>query len=378
MNKKLGIYVHIPFCRSKCNYCDFYSLSGSEASFDSYEEALKIHIRESAELLTDRDVDTVYFGGGTPTHFGAKRLSSVLNEIAKRFYLEQDAEITFEANPESVDSEDVLRLRRTGFNRISLGVQCSDNYVLKLLGRPHTWERSKRAVHMCKEAGLQNLSIDLMYGLPGQTLKKWESTLEDIMALAPEHISCYGLKIEEGTPFAAQREELELPDEDVQADMYIMAVERLGANGFGQYEISNFAKRGFASRHNLKYWTLQEYLGFGAAAHSDLDGRRFACVRDMQSYITGIRGGKKVMTDLEIIPQKARAGEYIMLGLRTVRGISAEEYTLHYGEGFEKLRPYLRKLTSAGFVREIGERIHLTTKGFLVSNVIIGGLLEYL
>jgi oxygen-independent coproporphyrinogen-3 oxidase len=233
-------------------------------------------------------------------------------------------------------------------------------------------------VRACRDAGFQNLSIDLMYGLPGQTLKKWEASIADGIALEPEHISCYGLKLEEGTPLFERRAELELPDDDCQADMYAAAVERLDEEGYAQYEISNFARKGFASRHNMKYWTLGEYLGFGASAHSDLNGRRFACVKDVRQYIERIRSGEKVMTDLEFLPPQARAGEYIMLGLRTVRGISSAEFTSRYGEGFEKLRPYIRKLVSAGFAREVGERVRLTTKGFLVSNVIIGNLLDYL
>ncbi len=378
MTKELGIYVHIPFCKSKCNYCDFYSLGGMDRSFDRYETALRKHIRESAEYLEDRDVDTIYFGGGTPSHFGAKRLAAVLSEIEKRFYLADDMEITFEANPDSVELQSLQKLRRAGFNRISLGVQSTNNEDLKTLGRPHTWERAKRAFAMCRDAGFKNVSIDLMYGLPGQSLKAWQTVLEAALELDPEHISCYGLKIEQGTPFAKRVNELELPDDDMQADMYLWTAEELAARGYYHYEISNFAKKGYASKHNLKYWTLKEYLGFGPSASSDLNDRRFTCIRDVAEYIKRIREGGDVVAESEELPLKARAGEYIMLSLRTSRGISESEYTNRYGEGFEKMKPYFKKLISGDFARCTEDRYRLTPRGFLVSNTIISELLSSL
>jgi len=378
MTRELGIYVHIPFCKSKCNYCDFYSLGGMDRSFDRYEAALRKHIRESAEYLEDRDVDTIYFGGGTPSHFGAKRLSAILGEIEKRFYLADDMEITFEANPDSVELQSLQKLRRAGFNRISLGIQSTDNDDLKTLGRPHTWERAKRAFTMCREAGFKNISIDLMYGLPRQSLKAWKTVLETALELDPEHISCYGLKIEPGTPFAKKANELELPDDDLQADMYLFAAGELAERGYTHYEISNFAKKGYASKHNLKYWTLKEYLGLGPSASSDLNDRRFTCIRDVAEYIKRIREGGDVVEESEDLPLRARAGEYIMLGLRTSKGISESEYTSRYGEGFEKMKPYLKKLISADFARRIEDRYRLTPRGFLVSNTIISELLSSL
>ena len=378
MNRKLGLYIHIPFCRSKCNYCDFYSLPGAESLYGRYEEALRAHIREAGQFLEDFDVDTVYFGGGTPSCFGEKRLTAVLTEIGKRFYLDSDCEITLEANPESVDAKSMQRLRRAGFNRVSLGVQSSDNQMLRVLGRPHTWERAKRAAAACREAGIKNLSVDIIYGLPGQTMKNWQQTLEDVMQLGTEHISCYGLKIEEGTPFGQRKNELDLPDDDAQADMYLYAARELTESGYSHYEISNFAKKGYISRHNMKYWTLGEYLGFGPSAHSDLNGQRFACIRDLRKYIDNINNGESVITDAETIPPRVRVSEYIMLGLRTQKGISSTELEKKYGEDFEKFRPYVKRLVSGGFAREFEDRVHLTARGFLISNTIISDMLAYM
>lgn len=379
MNSKLGIYVHIPFCRSKCNYCDFYSLPGALNLFDMYEKALRRHIKESAEFLEDRDIDSIYFGGGTPTHYGAKHLVGVLSELGKRFYVASDCEVTLEANPESIEYKDMLKLRRAGFNRVSIGVQSTDNDQLKTLGRPHNWEDAKRAVGFCREAGFKNVSIDLMYGLPGQTLSQWQDVLgEALMTLDPEHISCYGLKIEKGTPFYVNEEHLVFPDDDAQADMYLYAAKTLTENDYIHYEISNFAKRGRQSRHNLKYWNMEEYLGFGPSAHSDLNGSRFACIRDVRHYINNISTGQSVMTDLEEISKKVRLTEYIMLGLRTRYGVSASELESRYGEDFEKLRPYFKRLISGGFARQFEDRFSLTAKGWLVSNTIINDVLDYL
>ena len=262
MNKKLGIYVHIPFCRAKCSYCDFYSVTGSDNLFGAYSEALKTHIREAAEQLAECDVDTIYFGGGTPTHFGAKRLCAVLNEIAKRFYITEKAEITFEANPESLDVEDALRLRRDGFNRVWIGVQSNDNLTLRQLGRPHTWERAKRAVRACRDAGFQNLSIDLMYGLPGHTLKKMggldrrtdSARTRAYLLLRPETRGGHAL--------FERRAELELPDDDCQADMYAAAVERLDEERSPSMRYRILPGRDLRRAQQYEILDAGEYLGF--------------------------------------------------------------------------------------------------------------------
>jgi len=253
----LGLYIHIPFCRSKCAYCDFYSLAGAEERMDDYCQALERHLAEVAPQAECHKADTVYFGGGTPSYLGAERLCRLLGSIRKLYKVDKHAEITLEANPDSAtDRKTLKRLRKAGFNRLSLGVQSMDDALLQTIGRIHTRQQVQEAVAAARKAGFKNLSLDLIYGLPGQTMEGWEKTLSDAVGLHPEHLSCYGLKLEEGTPLYRRQGELTFPDEDMQADMYLYAVEFLKQCGYEQYEISNFAKPGFASRHNLKYWLM--------------------------------------------------------------------------------------------------------------------------
>ena len=284
MEQTLGLYLHIPFCKSKCAYCDFYSLPHSEEKMDAYAAALLRHLEEVAPRCTAHTVDTVYFGGGTPSYLGEKRLTHLLKAVKKRFHVASDAEITLEANPDSAGDWKALRtLRKAGFNRISLGVQAADDDLLRRIGRVHTWEQALSAAAAARMAGFDNLSLDLIYGLPGQTLEAWQDTLRSAAALEPQHLSCYGLKVEPGTPLWQQRDSADLPDDDTQADMYLWTVDYLQKKGYEQYEISNFAQPGYESRHNLKYWTLGEYAGFGPGAHSDMGGVRFAYERDLDS-----------------------------------------------------------------------------------------------
>ena len=380
-NKKnktpLGIYVHVPFCRSKCQYCDFYSLTAKDDKLmDGYLNAICAHIKETGPLAPAYKVDTIYFGGGTPSFFGADGMATILTAIRRNFDVDSNAEITFEANPDSVSDSLLKRLYAEGFNRVSLGVQTDDDDLLKKLGRPHDYAQAVSAAQRIRKAGFKNLSIDLMYGLPGQTLKSWKDTLERVLTMNPEHISCYGLKLEEGTPMYDYRDFLKLPSDDVQADMYLEAVEILRSKGFRQYEISNFARKGLYSRHNMKYWTGGEYLGFGPNASSDFAGKRFTIVRDLQGFIQGIRTGGEIIQDLEEIPLRERAGEYLMLRLRTSTGINREEYERQYLLPFDPIEEALEKSRSFGHAaRSEDGRWRLTPKGFLVSNTIISDLL---
>ena len=375
--KPLGIYVHIPFCRSKCEYCDFYSLTGQDSeAMEAYLKALTTHIRETGPLAPDYRVDTIYFGGGTPTLFGAKNLSVVLNTIRKYFDVSGTAEITFEANPDSITPRLLRQLHREGFNRVSLGVQCDDDAILEAIGRPHDFQQAREAVARIRKAGFRNLSLDLIYGLPGQTLERWVQTLQHVLTLDPEHISCYGLKVEEGTPLYAYQDKCGLPDDDVQADMYLAAVELLKNKGYRHYEISNFAKREMASHHNLKYWTGGEYLGFGPDASSDFGGKRFSIIRDLSGYIQGIHTGGQVLREIQEIPKRERAGEYLMLRLRTSAGISREEYERRYLLSFEPIAQVMEKFCLHNWAMSNGKGgYRLTPEGFLMSNSIISDLL---
>ena len=373
----LGIYIHVPFCKSKCHYCDFYSVTELDNQLhDGYLDAICDHIRETGPLTPGYRVDTVYFGGGTPSFFGAEGMAAILATIRRSFDVAGDAEITFEANPDSVDPKLLRRLHGEGFNRVSLGVQCSDDAILETIGRPHDYEMAVDAVRMIRKAGFKNLSLDLIYGLPEQDLESWQRTLSDIIALKPEHISCYGLKLEEGTPLCQHQSQFNLADDDMQADMYLSTVEILRRHGYRQYEISNFCKRGRESKHNMKYWTGGEYLGFGPDASSDFGGKRFSIVRDLHGYITGIRSGGQVLQEVQTVPQRERAGEYLMMHLRTTYGISAEEYEKKFLLPFAPIEKALVQCRGRGHALRGGDgRWHLTAEGFLLSNSIITDLL---
>ena len=374
----LGIYIHVPFCRSKCQYCDFYSVTSKDDSLlEGYLKAVCAHIKEAGALAPDYLVDTIYFGGGTPTYFGAEGMAAILSAIRKSFDVSGQAEITFEANPDSVSDRLLRRLRSEGFNRVSMGVQCDDDNNLKKLGRPHNYQQAKHAVERIRKHRFRNLSVDLMYGLPGQTLEAWENTLKHVISdMAPEHISCYGLKVEEGTPLYEVRDYAALPDDDTQADMYLSAIQILRDHGYRQYEISNFCRKGHVSRHNLKYWNGEEYLGFGPDAASDFGGRRFTAVRDLHAYMEGILNGGMVLREVQEVPPRERAGEYLMMRLRTVAGLRPEEYERKYLLPFGPLEEALEDCRRRNLaVKTYDGRWHLTPQGFLLSNSIISDLL---
>ena len=367
--KSSGLYIHIPFCRSKCIYCDFYSLPGAENMMDDYLRAV---IRET-ELRGSRNipVDTVYFGGGTPSHFGYGRLMTLLREIRKNFTLTEECEITFEANPESVTEDGLGAMRRAGFNRISIGVQSFDDGDLKNLNRPHSALQAVQAVNTARAAGFENISIDLIFALPGQNMERWEKNLNMAADLPITHLSCYGLTPEEGTPLVSSPLMELLPDEDVQADMYLRCAEVLENRGFEQYEISNFARCGLYSRHNMRYWTLRAYIGLGAAAHSDFAGRRSANKADINEYIGALREGRlPVEEELTVSPEE-RARERVMLGLRTSRGIRSG-YFLDEPAFFELAGEY----AAHGLGRLNDDTFSLTPAGYMVSNGIINNFLD--
>ena len=377
MGKTLGIYIHIPFCRSKCDYCDFYSLAGREDRMDDYQKALIAQITESAPLARGYSVNSVYIGGGTPTWYGEKRLCELLRLINKKFKVAKDVEITMEANPDSVTEKGLRAVRRAGVNRVSLGMQSACDRELQDIHRPHTFQQVSAAVAAARKAKIKNLNLDLIFGLPGQTEDSWHETVEAALALAPEHLSCYGLTVEEGTPLAGRVARGErLPDDDMQATLYLWTVERLAQAGYEQYEISNFAKPGCLSRHNLKYWMGREYMGFGAAAHSDFGGCRYAYVRDLEGYIRGVLDGDRLLSESEVIPPRERGSEYLMLRLRTTLGIEEWEYRREFYMNFDPIAAKLSEYEQKGWAVRVGRRWRLTPEGFLLSNRLIGEILE--
>lgn len=338
---------------------------------DAYCAALRHELSAMSAAAKAYRVDTVYFGGGTPSYLGAARLAALLEAVMAHYCVADDAEITFEANPDSARDVSALRvLREAGFNRISLGAQSFDDRELLEIGRVHTAAEITQAVSAARTAGFDNLSLDLIYGLPRQTMARWRDNLAAAVALNPEHLSCYGLKVEEGTPLYLRRDSVPLPDDDAQADFYLETVHFLREHGYMQYEISNFSKLGCESRHNLKYWTLGEYLGFGPGAHSDFAGRRFAVARDLDAYL---RGRCTLSEDTAVSPCE-RQEEYLMLGLRTVSGICAR----NVGTSFAAVESVLRECEAHGLAEQKNGHWHLTPQGFLVSNSIIRRVLDAL
>lgn len=377
MAKRLGVYIHIPFCASKCSYCDFYSLSGCDHMMPDYQDALIDHIEESAQSLKSYEVDSVYFGGGTPSFYGADRIVEIFNTLKLNGNVRLDSEVTVECNPDSTSLNALKLLREEGVNRLSLGVQSANNDLLKLIGRRHNFQQVKRSMQDARDAGFENISLDLIYGLPSQSKSDWAETLARIIELHPEHISCYGLKLEEGTPMNERYKGSPiLPDDDEQADMYFYAADVLERYGYKQYEISNFAAKGFESKHNLKYWNLDDYMGFGPGAHSCVGNLRYSFVKDLKQYISGVARGASIIDEYRQIDPLERAVEYIMLGMRTSNGISEHDYRTRCQCDWRPIHKVLLAFAEKGWAEKTGDRWHFTVPGYLISNTLIGILLE--
>ncbi len=339
----------------------------------AYCQTLRAQIAKQAVAYTDCEVDTVYFGGGTPTALPSELLCGLLAEIKTHFRVSEHAEITAECNPATADAAYFLAMRAAGFNRLSIGAQSLHDDELKLLGRAHTAADFRATVELARAAGFENISADLMYGIPGQTRESFAASVRGICVLGVQHVSAYALKIEQGTPFYKIRHKLDLPDEDCVADMYEDCVGILAEHGLLRYEISNFAKVGYESRHNLKYWEYGEYLGLGAAAHSFVGGRRFA-YDNIRAYMQG--NPVASFTDPDT-PTEAQ-DEFVMLGLRLEKGIDKAAFERRFGKAFDevygtKIAPYVR----AGFLLDDARACRFTTKGFLVSNTILADMLDF-
>ncbi len=373
--KKLGIYLHIPFCGSKCHYCDFCSFPNqSENTKQAYCDALCAQMERYAPLAVDYEVDTVYFGGGTPTALPAEMLCALLDQVKHLFCVADDAEITAECNPATANAAYFSAMRKAGFNRLSIGAQSMHDHELRLLGRAHTVDDFRATVQLARAAGFENISADLMYGIPEQTRQSLAESVRALCEMGVEHISAYGLKIEEGTPFFKKKDTLNLPDDDEVAGMYEDTVASLAAHGLARYEISNFARAGYESRHNLKYWECDEYLGFGVAAYSCFGGRRFGISCDFSAYLDT----REVYEENEAISLSEQMTEYVMLGLRLEKGIDKRAFASRFGVEFDavygaRLAPYI----GSGFMLDSAECCRFTTSGFLVSNTILSEVLDF-
>lgn len=366
MAAPIGIYIHVPFCLTKCPYCNFYSLTTfDQALLDAYTAA----VLKRLDGL-DTPADTLYFGGGTPSLLGGRRLAAIIQKAGRKG-LCSNAEITLEANP----AEDLLPVFRdfaaAGGNRLSLGMQSANPSELTALGRRHGFEQLERAVEAAHAAGIANLSLDIMLGIPGQTAGTVEQSIEQAFAFGAKHISVYLLKIEPGTPFYSQRERLSIPDEDTAADLYFTAGEALDRRGYRQYEISNFACPGYESRHNLKYWNCEPYIGLGPAAHSFVSGRRLAYPGDLGYFL---QGGAPVEEREGGIPAGSPE-EYAMLRLRLTEGLTETAYRQRFGAPIPAEWRQRAASLPAGYIIADEVGIRLTRSGFLLSNAILGHLL---
>ena len=369
----LGLYLHIPFCKSKCLYCDFCSYPSTDAeTVYAYVDALCRDLEEQSKRCVGRIVDTVYFGGGTPTLLPAALLERILETVYRCYRVSADAEISAECNPATESLSLFRKMRRAGFNRLSIGLQSTHENELRALGRVHSYSDFLNTVEAAVCAGFENLSADVMLGIPEQTEGSCLQTLERLCSLPLSHISAYGLSVEEGTPFGKMGDALILPDEDSALQMYFGTVELLADRGFLQYEISNFAKPGYESRHNLKYWNCEEYLGFGPAAHSFFAGERYGNARDLAGYLAG----KSIVCERQTLTDADRINEYVMLRMRLCEGVRKEDFSARFKEecfeGFQAdFFPYLAQ----GFVEIDQKGIRFTKRGFAVSNAILSQVL---
>ncbi|MGC8834630.1 MAG: radical SAM family heme chaperone HemW [Armatimonadota bacterium] len=368
-----GIYIHIPFCMRKCPYCDFNSYTAAGRDIDAYVQALLLEMRLVKNSLSHNlpTFGSVYFGGGTPTVLPASNLISILDSIRSFFPISSDAEITVEANPGTVSPESLAQLRSAGFNRLSLGVQSLENRFLRALGRIHTAEQAMESFVWARRAGFTNISIDLIYALPGQSIDDWRADLGCALNLHPEHISAYALTIEPGTPFWRRREKgkLQLPNEDEELEMERLAEGMLCSGGYERYEVSNYAKPGYRSRHNQMYWRNWPYLGFGAGAASYWDGERRINIKQPSAYARVVGRGRLPVAEAERLPPLKAAGEMLMLGLRMLEGIDSADVKRRFGvDVLSAFASEVERMKTLGLLQVDGTRLKLTPRGLLLAN----------
>lgn len=382
-DKSLELYVHIPFCVRKCEYCDFLSAPAGADTQQEYVRNLLLEIEQKGVRCTDYEVTTIFFGGGTPSILKAGWIADILDAIHRNFKVRKDAEITIECNPGTLTFEKLSIYKSAGINRISVGLQSASDAELRELGRIHTYEDFLRSYDLIRKKGFSNVNIDLMAALPGQTLKSYEQTLRRVLTLKPEHISAYSLIIEEGTPFYEKYEADELlrekgekpqmlPSEETERLMYERTKKLLLAHGYERYEISNYARRGYACRHNIGYWRRENYLGFGLGSASLLENERFHNTTDFTDYL----GGDYLAYEQEKLDKKSQMEEFMFLGLRMTEGISTECFRQTFGLTVELVYgPVLEQQIADQLLRKEDGRIFLTERGLDVSNYVMAQFL---
>lgn len=369
--KEIGLYIHIPFCKSKCHYCDFNSFSGRDSIVPAYFDSLKREIGLYGDRLKNHIIKTIFIGGGTPSYIEPYYIYEAINLCRQKLDVKSNAEISIETNPGTLSYEKLIAYKTIGINRLSIGLQAWQNHILKELGRIHTNSEYIENFLEARKAGFSNINTDLIFGLPGQTLKDWNETLDKVIELKPEHLSCYSLKIEEGTEFGRLQEagKLEEIEDELDREMYYIAIEKLKEAGFGHYEISNFAKPGYECKHNLIYWKAEEYIGFGAGAHSYFQSRRYNNASNPEEYSAALNRGIQPLENIQEIDREEQMSEYMLLGLRLIEGIDCLEFESRfnanvfslYGDRITALCKKKLLETEEGFIR-------LTPKGLDLAN----------
>lgn len=382
--KNIGIYIHIPFCKKKCEYCDFKSYAGKEKLIDDYIKCLKYELKEVGDgnkLDYENNLDklaiikTIYIGGGTPSLIDSRYINEILEIVKQNYTLDDDLEITIEVNPGTVNEEKLEQYKKSGINRLSIGLQSTHDRLLKKIGRIHSYDDFFNTFKLARKVGFQNINVDLMLGLPEQSIEDLKLSIEEIIKLNPEHISVYSLIIEEGTPFYKKLEanELELPKDEVERKMYWSVKKELEKSGYTHYEISNFAKKGYESKHNLACWNQEEYIGFGIAAHSYTNNVRYSNIDDIEQYIKNFETNKEIDNFVfhEKQNKESKMKEFMMLGLRKINGISIQEFKNRFAlNPIFVYRKELEKLVDEQLIEIDGNIIKLTNKGLDLANLV--------
>lgn len=370
-DKRIGLYVHIPYCRQKCNYCDFNSYASMEGTVPEYFNALNNEISSYSDMLQGFTVKTVFIGGGTPSYVDSKYVHQLMSSLNRQMNIECDAEISIETNPGTLTEEKLSVYREAGINRLSIGLQVWQNSLLKYLGRIHNIEDFTTNYKLALKAGFNNINVDLIFGIPGQSIKEWTDTIDNISQLDITHLSCYSLKIEEGTPFGLQLEKgkLKAVEDELDREMYWLAIEKLRSSGFKQYEISNFAREGYECRHNLVYWNAEEYVGLGAGAHSYFNKKRFNNAEDIYRYSSLIKNNESSIENVQAIDEQDAMSEYMILRLRLVEGVCSRDFEQRFGVSLTtKYSKQIERLALSGLADFNGNRLTLTQKGLDLAN----------
>ena len=376
--KKLGVYIHVPFCVHKCSYCDFYSVTQLFEAGE-YFRALKEQIMSFKSYLKDWTADSVYIGGGTPSCVDPKYIVETMETLKSVIRFVDNPEITIESNPGTLDTFKIKSYLNCGINRLSMGLQSADDDELKMISRIHDKSGFESSYMLARMLGFKNINVDIMYALPGQKEETLMNTIDYVTSLDPEHISFYGLRVEEGTPLASQEELLaKIPDEDVQYNMYIHAAKRLEKAGYTQYEISNFSKKRMMCRHNCRYWKSGDYIGFGPGAASFINGELYSYTKDLYGFISKPTDYFSNVEKSEKLTLDQQATQYIMLGLRLARGVEAKEYKLRFGRDLEEdYGEKIQKYIDLKYAKRTDKGFRLTRAGLLVSNTILSDILDF-